>query len=218
MPVMDGIETTQCIRERERASNGAHLPIVAMTANAMQGDRERCLAAGMDGYVSKPVKPDELFAAISAAPGIKGKRLGEATAHQVLESEARVLPISKKNASTERTTATFGPVYNRAEVIQRLGGDEELFATLVGMYVADSPGYCTALEQALAKGDAPTLRREAHTVKGLFATFSDDSGTALALQVENLAKAGDLDAAGKLTPDLVIEVQRLAGALGHEIA
>jgi PAS domain S-box-containing protein len=232
MPVMDGIEATQRIRERERSGSGAHQPIVAMTANAMQGDRERCLEAGMDGYVSKPVKPDELFAAMSAAPGIRGKLMGDpqkGEAGKAPENTAQARRLAEGNVPGARPSseaqlprlsevATGAAIYNRAEVIERLGGDEELFSTLVSMYVADSPGYCTALEQALAKGDAPTLRREAHTVKGLFATFSDDTGTALALQVENLAKAADLNAAGQLTAKLVIEVQRLAGALAQEVA
>ncbi len=221
MPVMDGIEATQRIRERERSSGGQHCPIVAMTANAMQGDRERCLAAGMDGYVSKPVKPDELFTAISAALGTKGMSVNEAQVLQISEGNVPVVNAKSREqpelAPSAETAETFCAIYNRSEVLQRLGGDEELFSTLVMMFVADSPGYCTALESAQLKGDAPTLRREAHTVKGLFATFSDDKGTALAANVESLAKAGDMDASGKLTAELIGEVRRLAGALAQEV-
>ena len=212
MPVMDGIESTQRIRERERAFDGLHQPIVAMTANAMQGDRERCLAAGMDGYVSKPVRPDELFSALSAA---LGRGAGMVRDTQIPESGLLNTAAEHKGVAE---IASDSESYNRAEVIERLGGDEELFSTLVGMFVSDSPGYCDALQQALSHADAPTLRREAHTVKGLFATFSDDRGTALALQLENLAKAGDLASAGALTAELVGAIQRFAKLLGKEVA
>jgi CheY-like chemotaxis protein len=69
MPVLDGLEATAAIRKSERASGG-HIPIIAMTAHALKGDQERCFAAGMDGYVSKPVRPDELYAAVEAALSI----------------------------------------------------------------------------------------------------------------------------------------------------
>jgi CheY-like chemotaxis protein len=193
MPVMDGVEATQRIRERERALSVRHLPIVAMTANAMQGDRERFLAAGMDGYVSKPVKSDELFAEIAAVFG----------------NGAPVLlppPVAYESH-----------IYKRAEVLERMGGDQELFQTLAGMFVADSASYCSALEQALALADAPTLQREAHTIKGLLATFSEDKGTALAQQLEDCAKRGDLEKADEMTAGLVVAVERLAAALSSEL-
>jgi CheY-like chemotaxis protein len=194
MPVMDGVEATLRIRERERAPGARHLAIVAMTANAMQGDRERFLAAGMDGYVSKPVKPDELFAEIAVVLGAGATAL---------------LP----------PPVVYEPhIYRRAEVLERMGGDEELFQTLAGMFVADSASYCSALEQALAAADAPTLQREAHTIKGLLATFSEDTGTALAQQLEESAKRGDLDKADVMAAGLVVAVKRLAAALSSELA
>ena len=193
MPVMDGVEATQRIRERERVLGARHLPIVAMTANAMQGDRERFLAAGMDGYVSKPVKSDELFTEIAAVFG---------TGAPVL------LPPSVGYESH---------IYKRAEVLERMGGDQELFQTLAGMFVADSASYCSALEQALALADAPTLQREAHTIKGLLATFSEDKGTALAQQLEDCAKRGDLEKADEMIAGLVVAVERLAAALSSEL-
>jgi PAS domain S-box-containing protein len=197
MPVLDGIEATQLIRQREQASGARRLPIVAMTANAMHGDRERCLAAGMDGYVSKPVKPEELFAEMAAA-------LGGCT-----DAVASV---------PSQPAGDMANVYDRAEVLERLGDDEELFQMLAGMFVADSANYCHALSLALAAADASTLEREAHTLKGLFATFSDDAGTAIAQRLEHCARSGKLDGAGELTGELVIAVKRLAGALSVEIA
>ena len=217
MPVMDGIEATQRIRERERTSGSStRQPIVAMTANAMQGDRERCLAAGMDGYVSKPVKQEELFDAISSVLGIRGSRVSEVQKPEGNLPGAEAVVSQKAGANVNVNINAM--IYDRSEVIQRLGGDEELFSTLVNMFVADSSAYCRALEQALASGDAPTLRREAHTIKGLLATFSDQSGTSLAQQLENLSKTGDLACAADLTAELVSAVQQLADVLRQEIA
>ena len=199
MPVMDGIEATQRIRQRERENGSRPLPIVAMTANAMQGDRDRCLAAGMDGYVSKPVKPEELFAEIQAVLGAD---------REVGTRGAAIVPAPSAHKIQR---------FNRAEVLERIGNDEELFCMLAGMFVADSPAYCEALKQALADGDAPTLHREAHTIKGLLATFSEDAGTALAQQAEDRAKRGDLEGAGELVAGLVEAIEGLADALSDEI-
>ena len=198
MPLMDGIEATQRIRQREQENGSRRLPIVAMTANAMQGDRERCLAAGMDGYVSKPVKPEELFAQILATVGV------DAGAVAV---QPQPLPL-----------AADAQIYNRVEVLERLGGDEDLFHTLTGMFIADCAGYCATLEQALAADDAPRLEREAHTVKGLLATFSNEEGVVLAQALEQLARRGNLEAAGEPTARLVLAVKRLSEVLSAEIA
>ncbi|MFZ2854178.1 MAG: ATP-binding protein [Rhodocyclaceae bacterium] len=196
MPVMDGIDATQRIRQGEQADGSRRLPIVAMTANAMQGDRERCLAAGMDGYVSKPVKPDELFAAIGAALG------GDAAVGTALPP-----PV-----------AGGLEALRRAEVLERLDGDEELFRTLAGMFIADSRQYCSALAQALAAADAPVLLREAHTLKSLFATFSDEEGRKIAQQLEQQAGSADQADAAVLVAQMSAAVDRLAGELSAEIA
>jgi len=116
----------------------------------------------------------------------------------------------------KRAVTGAAEVYNRAETLARLGGDEELFRTLAAMFADDSAGYCRALERAMAARDAPTLQREAHTLKGLLATFSDDAGTALARQLEQQAEAGELADAGELTARLVTAVKRLADALSGE--
>ncbi len=202
MPVMDGIEATQHIRrcEAEAAASASagtsHQIIVAMTANVMPGDRERCLAAGMDGYVSKPVSPQALFEAIAAA----------------LEN-APPPEMPPSSAAVPAADAGDAPVYDRGEALERMGGDEELFQTLVDMFVADSEGYCSALARALADGDAATLHREAHTVKGLLATFSANAGAALALQLEQQARRGELQGADALVEAVSAAIRALVGAL-----
>lgn len=104
-------------------------------------------------------------------------------------------------------------LYNHAEAVERLGGDEELFASVVGLFVAESEGYCGALEAALASADAAAVRREAHTVKSMLATFSCETGRELAQQLEYLAASGSLEDADSLTAAVVNAVRRLVEAL-----
>ena len=124
MPEMSGLEATAAIRERERSAGG-HIPIVAMTAHAMTGDRERCLDAGMDGYVSKPLRPDELVAAIDglfAAPAIRAR-----SALEPLLDPRRCSPASAATASC---------------------------CGSVDMFLVDSPNLMTAIRQACVGRDA----------------------------------------------------------------
>ena len=108
--------------------------------------------------------------------------------------------------------------YNRADALERLGGDESIFAEVAKLFVSESANYCTALEEAMASGEVGVLRREAHTVKSMLATFSFESGRKLAEQLEHLAAAGSLDGAQTLTVQLVAAVQWLAAELQREMA
>lgn len=105
------------------------------------------------------------------------------------------------------------PIYDRAEAIARLDGDESLFAEMANMFVAECDNYCQALGSALAAGDAPLLRREAHTVKSLLATFSFETGRVLAQQLESLAATGSLDGAEALAQQVLAATRQLAAAL-----
>ena len=109
-------------------------------------------------------------------------------------------------------------LYKHAEAVERLGGDEELFATVVSLFVAESEGYCSALEAALAAADTAALRREAHTVKSMLATFSYETGRELAQRLESLAATGSMDGADSLTAEVVGAVRRLVEALPKDAA
>ena len=109
-------------------------------------------------------------------------------------------------------------LYNRAEALERLGGDEEIFAEVANLFVAESANYSSALKAALAAADLEVLRREAHTVKSMLATFSYESGRELAMQLEHLAASGSLEGAEQLTFQVVEAVKRLADALEEEAA
>jgi PAS domain S-box-containing protein len=170
MPEMDGIEATRLIREAERA-RGGHVAIIAMTANAMQGDRERCLAAGMDGYVSKPIDPAALE-----------------------EEMARVVGAAETPADLYYPPASRAmageAVYDRAEALGRLDGDEILLQSLIDLFVADAPRYLDDLETSWRDGDLPRLTRAAHTLKGVLATFSAHPAQAAAARLEQAARDG----------------------------
>jgi len=191
MPVLDGLETTRRIRAAERELGG-HIPVIAMTANAMQGDRERCIEAGMDGYVSKPVKPDTLYQEIDRIVG--------------------GLPSARIPSSTDRDDAP--PVYDRADALTRIDNDEELLDQLIEMFVADAPSYLVEIEAALAAGDWPRLVRGAHTLKGVLATFSAQRGEEQVKRLEKAARDADRDSVSELLPAVKAEVDAFLAALG----
>ena len=153
MPEMDGFEATQAIREKERI-NGRHVPIIALTANAMQGDKERCLKAGMDGYVSKPVQAKTLFEVIERLVPAVGE---QAESGWELPSAVRL--------------GTAGVVLDRAAILARVDGDEELLEELVTIFLDDSLQLMNEIRESLARGDSKRLRHAAHTLKGSAANF-----------------------------------------------
>ncbi|HEX5804245.1 MAG TPA: ATP-binding protein [Azospira sp.] len=202
MPVMGGFEATQRIREREReADDGRHQLIVAMTANAMSGDRERCLELGLDGYVSKPIRQLEMFAEIARV-----------LPHKVVDTALLPEQLPLLDA-VDGVPAVSG--FDRAEVVARLGGDEELYRTVAAMFVQDAPGYAAALQDAAAAGDPVRLQREAHTIKGLLSTFSCNAAGALAFEIEKSA-AADFAAAAARVPQLLAAIDELSTQLAAE--
>ena len=138
MPEMDGLETTRAIRKKE-AQTGAHLPIIAMTAHAMQRDRQRCIEAGMDNYISKPIKRDEFFKTIA---------------------ELAVPPTDVQPAQTEQE------IFSYEEALERVGGDEDLLKELLDLFLQESPTYLSHIRQALQQSDPEALAQAAHTLKG----------------------------------------------------
>lgn len=191
MPEMDGVTATREYRQREALKGGSRLPIIAMTANALAEDKQRCFDAGMDGYVSKPISFGSLLAEVH--------RLFEGAAPKAENGDASVADAP-------------GSIYNRERVLDMLG-DETLMDELSAMFVAESPKNIAELDQAWNSRDWKRLQRIAHTLKGLFATFAADALEARALRLE--VAAGDEDAAqsGALLPSIKQDVARLADAL-----
>jgi CheY-like chemotaxis protein/HPt (histidine-containing phosphotransfer) domain-containing protein len=202
MPVMDGIEATHQIRSPEFAlASGRRIPIIAMTAHAMQGDRDRCLEAGMDDYVSKPVVPQALAEALEKwlpAEGKDGERENGNGRHTPTS------PIPQPSP----------PVFDRAAMLERLMGDEDLANTILEGFLEDIPRQIQTLRESLDAGDIQTAERQAHTIKGAAANVGGEALRALALEMEMAAKAGDpAGAAGRVT-ELEERFGRLNGREG----
>jgi len=169
MPEMDGFEAAAAIRKKERGT-GTHLPIVAMTAHAMKGDRERCLAAGMDGYLPKPVKREELIDAV--------------------ERHSYESPAPEKDRLARKQ-----PGLDRAAVLARLDGDEEQLAELAGLFIQESPKLLSAIQQAIEQDDAQGLERAAHALKGSVGNFVIPTAVKAAQTLETMGREGNLAAA-----------------------
>lgn len=190
MPEMDGVTATREYRREEAEKGRTRLPIIAMTANALQEDRERCFAAGMDGYISKPIS-------LSALQDELRRIFGGAA-------------VSQPAMAASGTIA--GGVFDRGRAIEMMG-DEELFQQLAGMYVTDAPGYLHEIDDALAAADSARLARAAHTLKGLFATFAAAPGEAVARQLEQTAHQGATESCTELVQQVRAQAEALAAAL-----
>ena len=193
MPEMDGVEATRRIVERWTAD--ARPRIVAMTAEAMQGDRERFLAAGMDDYLMKPVRIEELVASIKATPR---------------RPEADVpVPVGAVPATTD------GPVDER--VVHRLrestGGDDAFVSELIGQFLTDAPALVETAWAALERGDASEVHRAAHTLKSNAATFGAHRLAEMCGELEVTSKDGVPDDAAQRIDAIAVELGLVRVAL-----
>ncbi len=196
MPVMGGLEATAAIRVAERAS-GTHLPIVALTAHAMHGDRERYLAAGMDGYVTKPIDGVELTRIIA-------QLVPAAAAQGAIPAAVPVAPV-----------AAGQPAFDERFIRARLGDNAQLFAKLVRLFLGDSPARMRAMRRAINTGDGEALREAAHALKGAAANFAAAPVVEAARRLELQGKNGDLHESVATYGVLTREMPRLRRALGR---
>ena len=162
MPVLDGYGAVHEIRQIEQTHDLRRTPIVAMTAYAMQGDREKCLNAEMDTYLSKPVRPSEVLEKIHQLTSAAGQQQPEPATIQT--------PASPPPKSTEAPMTE--PVFNREELLYRLGGSEDMLQPLVEMFTKNTAGYLASLQTALQQGDVEQMRTLAHTIKGAAANIA----------------------------------------------
>jgi PAS domain S-box-containing protein len=189
MPNIDGLEATRRLREAERLG-ATRIPVIAVTAQAQKGDRERCLAAGMDGYVSKPLEQSRLLLAM----------------HSAWSSSAQ--------SASSAPPAAAGQHFEREALLRRLGHDVDLFQEIVALYLADAPPLLDALREHLAQNQLSEAEHEAHQLKGALMNLSADVAAGLARRVEELCHEGRT---GELAPALhALEVE--LGALARAIS
>jgi PAS domain S-box-containing protein len=189
MPEVGGLEATAVLRERERGTGG-HLPVIALTAHALKGDRERCLAAGMDGYVAKPLQTRELFEALDL----------------VLAPAARPPQTEVPSMSSDRAID-----YDTA--LSHVGGDAELLRELAGVFLKEAPGMLAAVREAVQAGDANRLKRAAHTLKGSAGTFGAHPVFAAARVLEVMGTDSNLAGAEQAWRELDRTAKALCAAL-----
>jgi len=173
MPIMDGLEATRRIRSEERASGGRRLPIVAMTARAMPGDRESCIDAGMDGYLSKPIRLDTLFMEIERI--LTAGAVGHRNAH-----DDSISPGGEPHQMI--------PLVDSEAALARVGGDIELLAELAGLFLEEYPLLLGKAMHGMEAGDFSSVGGHAHQLKGLLAQFGCEAGRQAALQLEAAAR------------------------------
>ena len=186
MPVMDGLEATAAIRAAE-VKSGRHLPIIAMTAHAMKGDRERCLDAGMDDYVSKPIQQAALLAALdSIVPRVS--------------FDPGMESASIQQESVPDSPAPLGHVFDHQTALDRMSGDESVLSEVIGLYLADAPGQVDSIRRAIVQNDPAALAAVAHALIGASGCLGGGPTAAAALRLEEMGKRSDLtDAREALT-------------------
>ena len=193
MPIMDGLEATTAIRASEAATQ-RHIPIIAMTAHALKGDRDRCLAAGMDAYLAKPIRPKELFLLLDAVPG-----------------QRQPVPAI---ASPELQGLGNGPVDWRA-AMQAVGGDRQLLNEVVAAFLDECPRLMAILRDTVERSEPAVLFRAAHTLKSSLRYFGAAQAYDYAYRLECLGRQGDLSSAAAILTSLEQEIRRVLAALGQ---
>ena len=189
MPVMDGLEATAAIRARERPT-GAHIPIVAVTAHTMKGDAERCLAAGMDACLPKPLRPRDLLSTIDRLSG--GAR-------------APAAPASPE--------APRGAIVDEERLLERVGHDSQALARLVRLFLADYPRQLARIRRAVASRDARGLRAAAHALKGSVSNFAAPAATEAAMRLQQIGDTGGVTGARSALSAVESEIERVHRAL-----
>jgi signal transduction histidine kinase/ligand-binding sensor domain-containing protein/CheY-like chemotaxis protein/HPt (histidine-containing phosphotransfer) domain-containing protein len=191
MPEMDGLEATRSIRAREEGT-GRRVPIVAMTAHAMKGDRERCLESGMDAYLAKPLRSQDLF-----------------------DTLARLAPSAQAAAPEDdgaRHTAAIASI-DLAAMLARMQGDAVLLRELVQLFLEDSPRLIADIRDAIAANDVGRLHRAAHRLKGAASVFTEGAVVQAALRLEQLGHEGKVVEAADRVAELTDAVEALGLAL-----
>jgi CheY-like chemotaxis protein len=189
MPEMDGFATTAAIRQQEQTT-GAHVPIVALTAHAMKGDQERCLVAGMDAYLSKPLQAPQLF--------------------EVME---RLIPSAAPVAGVVNEPELSGVAFSYDAILRRVEGDHELLQEIIGMFFSETPQLLATIQESIARSDGKALQQTAHSLKGVVSSFDAQTARDAALRLEVVGRTEDWGTAESAWAQLEKEIAHLTHAL-----
>ena len=204
MPEMDGLEATRRIRDEKSKIANHNVPIIAMTALAFSDDRERCLAAGMNDYISKPIEPNALGRALERwLPDNKTDIMG--TSHEI------------KAAENLQNQEDQPPIFDHASLMYRLMDDKDLEQIVIEGFLKDIPDQIQVLDDCLNCNDTEGAERQAHTIKGAAANISAESLRTVAFEMEKNGKNGDLGSIRKSMDELRKQFSLLSEALKKEI-
>jgi len=206
MPVMDGYEATQALRKHER---GSGIPIIAMTAAAMSDDRERCLAAGMDDYIAKPIAIDELFMVIEQNTALGTNRTpAETRTHVQSGTSSTSQPAAQVSSPDIRLDLSVAA--------ERIPGGRSGMREMADLLLDELPKMLDAVDAAIQSGDATAIRTTAHALKGSAAIFGANQVGSLAAELEQLGKTGRLDGTREKQGKLIADAAHFALALREE--
>jgi PAS domain S-box-containing protein len=197
MPVMDGVETARQIRNPQSAVLNRDIPIIALTANAMQSDREACLAAGMNGFVPKPINKTELRNVLE-----KWLHTGDAA-----------IPAAAGKVAPSRTVDDAAEIFARAAVLDRMEGDNELAQIVFAAFLEDIPRQIQSLKHLVKNGDTASSARLAHSIKGASANVGGERLRNVASTMEKAADLGDLQSVVARMGDMELQFDQLRSAM-----
>jgi CheY-like chemotaxis protein/HPt (histidine-containing phosphotransfer) domain-containing protein len=204
MPILDGYEATQELRRLEATNAAGKMEparktvVIAMTANALKGDREKCLAAGMDDYISKPISIEKLKSVL-----------------QNWSAQLKVESPKFKGEELQNSASDLESVVDLARLREIAGADLDFEREILEAFVVDTGGYLEAAKSAIASGDVETLARRAHQIKGVSATAAVRLMPDMAAELQTMAESSDLEGATKIIAELEIVlagVQKLVAA------
>jgi two-component system, sensor histidine kinase and response regulator len=213
MPEMDGLEATAAIRQKEQETGG-HIPIIAMTAHAMKGDRERCLEAGMDDYLAKPVEPIAMRALIERwgtlatrerSPDESANSCEPVSSARQMQADTKMAPSNNRPVDAE--------LFDFAALRARVENDLDLFSEMIDLYMSSSPLLLKDIESAVAARDGDQINRAAHTLKGVLKNMCATTCAEAALQLETIGRSGRVEQADQSLATLKTELQRLQSVL-----
>jgi PAS domain S-box-containing protein len=197
MPVMDGFAATKAIRQQEESTN-KHLPIIALTAHAMRGDQERCLAAGMDAYLSKPLQAHQLFSVIER-----------------LCSSAGTYRRDEEGGNPGDQRQLSGVIFDQETALAHVEGDHALLREVVGLFLVETPELLAEIRDSIARGDSHMLQQAVHSMKGAVSSFGAYAAHEAALKLEAFGREGDLAQAEFACAELDRAIAHLTQALAE---